>query len=133
MSFRKPHLKRILILALLAGLLFPYYLHAAIEPAVDEKIISAVLKNLARAFTATADIEKIKRENIAKIERMDEEKFRKRSTNVCNAIREMSGFMREKYGVTPGMTKEQAVRAVQSLDKKKIYEIIDAAPDAMPA
>ncbi|MDP2905094.1 MAG: hypothetical protein Q8O22_02170, partial [Candidatus Omnitrophota bacterium] len=36
-------------------------------------------------------------------------------------------------GVTPGMTKEQAVRAVQSLDKKKIYEIIDAAPDAMPA
>ncbi len=59
MSFKKYCLKSILILALLEGLLFQDYSYAATEPAADQQIISAVLKSLARAFIATADIEKI--------------------------------------------------------------------------
>ena len=133
MSFKKPYLKNMLILALLAGLLSPCYLHAATEPAVDQQIISAVLKSLARAFIATADIEKIKRENIAKIERMRQDKFEVRRAKIMQAVKDMPAPIKEKYLLSENMSKDDAIMAIYLLDKKRLYEIIDAAPDAMLA
>ena len=133
MSFKEPYLKKILILALLTGLFFPQHRCVASEPAIDEKIISAVLKSFARAFTATADIEKIKRENIARIERMRQDKFEMRRAEVMLAVKDMPASIKEKYLLSENMSKDDAIMAIYLLDKKRLYEIIDAAPDAMLA
>jgi len=133
MSFKKYCLKSILILALLEGLLFQDYSYAATEPAADQQIISAVLKSLARAFIATADIEKIKRENIAKIERMRQDKFEVRRAKIMQAVKDMPAPIKEKYLLSENMSKDDAITAIYLLDKKRLYEIIDAAPDVMLA
>jgi hypothetical protein len=126
-------LKKTIVIVLLVTLFFPRFLLADTAPTLEDKAISSVLKNLARAFTAMADLDRLKKDNIAKIKRMDEEKFRKRCNNICNALKDMPGEIKNKYKISREMSKEEVIKEIQSLDKKEINLIIDAAPDKMLA
>lgn len=132
MNFPEVKLKRVVIL-LLAALILSARAPAAAEPSFEDRAIALLLKDLARGFTAVADIEKIKRDNVRKIRRMDEEKFRKKCIRICDSIKDMPPAIKDEYRLAPDMSKEQVVRDIESLDKKKIYAIIDATPDQMLA
>ncbi|MCR4338154.1 MAG: hypothetical protein NUV91_10155 [Candidatus Omnitrophica bacterium] len=99
----------------------------------EDKIISATFKTLAKAFVATTDIEKLKKKNIDKLNKMDEEKFKKKYAETYKIIKDLPAPLKTRYGIIDKMTKEHAVRNIHSLDKKKTYEIIDAIPDAIIA
>lgn len=74
------------------------------------------------------DIKKLKKDNIAKLNKMDGEKFQKRYVKVYEVIKDLPFSLKVRYGVTRYMNKERAIKNVESLDKKKMYAIIDSLP-----
>jgi rhamnose utilization protein RhaD (predicted bifunctional aldolase and dehydrogenase) len=125
--FRKIVLVFVLILSL-TGVVF-----AAENASVESKMVGATFKTLAKAYVATTDIEKLKAKKIQRIESMSEEWFAEKYDEVYPDIRKMPPSILKKYRVTEQLNKAQAIRIIRTLDKKKLYEIIDNVPDAVIA
>lgn len=122
-----------LILLLVAGLYLQGNIFAQEKVSVEDKIIGSTFKSLAKAYVATADMEKLKKENIAKINKMDEEKFNRRYAKVYNAVKDLPENLKKEYKITEDKSREQAIKDIQSLDKKQIYKALDAVPDTIIA
>jgi len=110
-------------------LFVPVVCYSAEKTAWDDKLIAGSFKAMAKAFVATTDVKKLKEANIEKFSKMNEERFRKRYAEAYPVIKELPPKLKERYGIAETMSKEQAVKNIRSLDKKKMYELIDAVPD----
>ncbi len=121
------------ILLLVTGLCFQSYVFAQKKVSVEDKIIGSTFKALAKVFVAMADMDKLKKNNIEKLSKMDEEKFRRRYAKVYEVIKDLPHKLRVSYGITQEMPKEQAIKNIGSFNKKKIYETIDSIPDTIIA
>lgn len=124
-------MRRKIVLGIVLSLSLTGVVFAAENASVETKVIGATFKTLAKAYVATADIEKLKVKKVQRIESMNEEWFDEKYAEVYLDIRQMPPAIPKKYGVTERMTKSQAIRIIRSLDKKKLYEIIDNLPDAV--
>ncbi len=122
-----------LILWLVAGLYFQGNVFAQQKVSLEDKIIGSTFKSLAKAYVATANIEKLKKENIENINNMDEEKFKRRYAKVYDAVKDLPADIKKEYKISENKTKEQAIKDIQSLDKKQIYKTLDAVPDTIIA
>ena len=98
---------------------------------VQDRIVGGTFKNMARAYIAATDIEKLKDKNIKRIRSMRKDWFEKQYAEVYLVIKDLPPQLREKYRVRPDMTKGQAIAIIRSRDKKQVYEIIDQVPDPM--
>jgi hypothetical protein len=121
------------ILLLVTGLCFQSYVFAKEKFGFEDMIIGLTFKTLAKAFVATEDIDKLKKNNIEKLNKMDEEKFKKRYAKIYEAIKDLPSDLKVSYGITEHMSKEQAIKNIELLDKKKIYETVDSVPDTIIA
>lgn len=117
------------ILLLILSLCSQSYIFAEEKVGIEDRLIGSTFKTLAKAFVVIADINKLKKDNIDKISKLDKDKFRIRYAKVYKAIKDLPYQLKVDYGISENMTKEQVIRNVRSLDKKRIYEIIDAVPD----
>ena len=124
-------MKKNLTLLLLIVLFFQN--SAVAEVSMGEKIIGLTFKSLAKAYVVTLNINKFKEKYINKLERMEEEKFRTRYAKVYESIKELPPHLKATYGITEHMAKEEAIRNIESLEKKKAYEVINAIPDKLIA
>lgn len=110
--------------------------YASVEKAekttLTDNIIGSAFKSLAKAFIATADIEKIKKNNAEKLKKMDEARFRKRYEKVYNIIKDCASLT-EAYGLDKDLTKQQAIEKINSLDKKGACKIVDSVPNSLIA
>ena len=106
---------------------------AADQDGIDVRFIGGTFKTLARGYVATVNMEKFKADKIARIERMRPEWFGKKYAEVYEVLRTLPADLRERYGLTTQMRQEQAVRTIRTLDKKKLYELIDQVPDRVIA
>jgi len=122
-----------IILALSLALCFQGLVLAEEKVGVEDRIIGSTFKTLAKAFVLAVDINKLKKNNINKLNKMSEEKFSKRYAKAYAIIKDLPPKLKESYGITEAMTKETAIRNTESLDKNKIYEIIDSIPDEVIA
>lgn len=95
----------------------------------EERLIGSAFKNLARAFVAIVDIKKLKKDNIKKLKKMDEQKFKKRYAEVYEFIREFPAALKNSYAIKEEMPRAQAIKNIESLNKQKIYGIIDSLSD----
>lgn len=122
--------KRSLVILLLAiSLSSQNYVFAEEKASIEDKIIGSTFKALAKTFVAMADIDKLKKNNIDKLNKMDKEKFKKRYAEFYEVIKDLPVELKVAYGIGEAMAKEQAVRNIDSLNKKRIYEIVDSLPD----
>ena len=64
---------------------------------------------------------------------MRQDKFEMRRAEVMLAVKDMPASIKEKYLLSENMSKDDAIMAIYLLDKKRLYEIIDVAPDKMLA
>ncbi len=103
------------------------------KPSLEDKLIASTLRTMAKAYVATANMDKLKENNAAKINRMSEERFDRRYAEAYPALKSLPSGLRARYGITDHVTRSHVVKTVMSLDKKKIYELIDALPDAVIA
>lgn len=120
---------RIFILLIIFFFAFSLTCLAQEKESLVDRAIASTFKGLARAYITTTDVNKLKKDSIDKLDKMDEKKFSKRYAEVYEVIKELPIKLKSRYGVTEAMTKEQAIHNINSLDKKKIYEGIDAIPD----
>lgn len=118
---------------LLVGLCFQSPIFAQEKESIEDRIIGSTFKTLAKAYVAIADINKLQKSNIDKLNNMDEEKFERRYVKVYEVIKDLPSSLRTRHKVTGHMTKQEAVQNIQSLNKKKICEIIDFVPDTIIA
>jgi len=95
----------------------------------ENVIIGSTFKALAKAFVVVVDLNKVKKSNIKKIQKMDNEKFKKRQAAIYDVLKDLPLELKEKYGIVEQMPKEQLVRIMNSLDKNKIYDMINDIPD----
>lgn len=95
----------------------------------SDKVIGSTFKLLAKSFVAVVNIAELKKYNIKKINKMDDEKFRKHYGNAYPIIKDLPEWIKTQYGVTENMSREQAIQNTASLNKKDIYKILDAIPN----
>lgn len=99
---------------------------------VADKLIGSSFKTLARAFLATANIEKLKKDNIDKLNRKDEEKFRKQYVKVYRVARKCP-VVTQRYGLAKELTKEEAIEKIKNIKKKDLYDALNDIPDKVIA
>jgi len=119
------------ILLLILNLCFQSFVFAEGKVSAEDRIAGSTFKTLAKAFVAITDVNKLKKNNIDRLNKMNEEKFKKRYAGVYQVIKDLPAELKVSYGITEAMTKEQVIKNIESLDKKKIYEMIDSIPDAI--
>lgn len=93
-----------------------------------DTVFAFIFKILAKAYISTADIEVLKKENINKINKMDEEGFHWLYLDFYEHISKVS-FINVNYGLNEDISKEEAVSKIKLLDKQKLYAIIDSLPN----
>lgn len=124
---------KVLVLLLIAGLYFNVYAFGQEEPRMEDRLISSTFKTLGKTFVLMSDIKKLKKDNIAKLSNMDDDKFRMRYAKVYEIVKALPDNLRSRYKISEDMPKEQAIRDIRSLDKDKLYQIIDSVPDKIIA
>jgi len=98
---------------------------------VGDRIIGSTFRTLAKGFVLAVDIEQLKKNNIDKLTAMKDEKFRRRYAEVYEIIQDLPTDLKNAYGIKKEMTRQEAIAEIKKMDKKKIYAIIDAVPDAV--
>lgn len=123
-------MKNRVILFIVASIFFHSAAFAESRTSAEYKLIGATFKALAKAFIAVSDIDKLKMDNIAKIETMDDAKFRKEYAKFYAVMWDLPPSIKTEYKISENMSTEQVVKLVSALDKKKSYELIDSMQDA---
>jgi hypothetical protein len=99
---------------------------------IQDRMIGSAFKALAKVFTASADIGKIQKENIRRIQKMDEAKFRRRYAAVYAKLKDCRALA-SQYGLKESMSRQEAVVRIRLLSKESIYRAIDMVPDSFIA
>jgi len=93
-----------------------------------DAVFAFIFKILAKAYVSTTDIEVLKKEKIDRINKMDEESFHWFYLDFYEHISK-SSFININYELNEDISKEEAVSKIKSLDKQKLYAIIDSLPN----
>ena len=117
-------------IALLLPIVFLFQNPVSLEAAtIGQTVVGKTIKTVVRLAVATRNIEKVKKRLVDKLNLIDEEDFSRRYTKFYELIKELPPDIKATYKVTPHMSREQMIKNVKSVDKKKIYGIISRIPD----
>lgn len=122
-----------ILLLLIISLCAQKIVFAEAQTSIEDKIIGAAFKNIAKAYIMAVNFKQFKKDKIALLKRIEDDKFRKRYTKAYAVISELPKGIKDAYGINENMNKDQAIRKINSLDKKKVYALIDGVPDAVIA
>jgi hypothetical protein len=122
-----------IIFLLLFVAVFQKSIFAAEKTSLGDKVTGATFKSIAKAYITVVDFEKLKKANIERIKGMDEEKFKKRYAKSYRVISELPQKVKTTYGIDEYMSKQQAIRKINSMNQKKMCEIIDSIPEEVIA
>ena len=98
-----------------------------------ELFIGQAVKLFAKGYIAVTDIDKAKKTNIAKLEKMDDQEFRGRYTALYNDMKGLPQDVMSAYGIDEKMDRTMAIKKIREAGKKDLYTIIDSIPDAFIA
>ena len=122
------------VISMLAiGLSFQDSVFAQEKVSGEDKMIGATFKGLAKAYITVTDIDKLKKDKIDELNKMDTEKFQKRYARIYVIIKDWPSALKSKYNITEDMPKDQAIKNLESLNRGAIYEMIDSTPDTIIA
>jgi len=92
---------------------------------LNEKVIGMAFRTVMRVFVMASDIEQLKKNNIIKVNAMDDEEFIAKRARVYDLAKDLPESMKKEYGISADITKAQAVKDIEKLDKNQVYRIID--------
>ena len=122
-----------IILLLVIGLGFQSCAFALEKVSLQDKLIGSTFKTLAKGFVVVIEIDKFKKDNISKINRLKADKYKRRYAKVYESLKELPPDLKIKYGIIEDMPREELIKDIESLDKNEIYELIDLIPDTFIA
>ncbi len=103
------------------------------SPGIGDRIIASTFKTLAKAYVATANLEKIKKTQIDHLRGMNNDKFQKRFHKIQSTLNPLPASFKTKYGLKDQMAKEEVIAEIEKLDKKQINQMIEETPDTFIA
>ncbi len=112
---------------------FPKALYAQDRVSVMDHAIASPFKILAKGYVATVDLERIKKNQIAHLNKINDEKFKKHFRKASLVLSTLPSEFKIKYGFKNSMTKGDVIEEIARLDKKDINQIIDDIPDVFIA
>lgn len=124
---------KVFALLLACGLFFNGHAFAQEPSSLEDKLIGSTFKTLAKAFVLVTDINKLKEDNMNTLAKMDNDKFQVRYAKAYEVIKALPESLKSRYKITENMSKNQAIKSIWSLNKDKIYEIIDLVPNKIIA
>lgn len=89
-------------------------------------IIGFTFKTVTKAFVAVSDFNKLKKHYIDVLNKMDEEEFQRKYSEVLCV---WPFNLKFSYIFAEHMTKERVIKDIESLDKKRIYATINSIPN----
>lgn len=98
-----------------------------------EKVIATSFKILAKSFVTFINLESFKEKNAAKMQKMSDDKFKKKYASVHDFLKELPQDIKDEYGIAQEMTRQKAIENIQVMDKDKMYRLIDEVPDSFIA
>jgi len=99
------------------------------KTSVSDIIISGTFKSLCKGYIAVSDVEGIKKKLAAKMAKMSDEKFKKSYGKAYTVLKDMPPDILKEYNLTEDMSRGQAIKNLELLNKKKVYKLIDEIPD----
>lgn len=99
------------------------------ESGILDKIIASTFKTLGKTFVLVTNIENLKKQGLKKLNKMSEEKFKKKYAETYPFIKDLPSNIKVKYGVSENMAKEKAMQNVKTLTKEDMYKLMDSFPD----
>ena len=113
--------------------------HSQMPPAADvpqpaapssfkAHLAGTIFRSLAKAFVAVADIEKLKRDTMHKIEAMDKNAYRRYYADIYEHTSGW-GYLAEHFSVRKDMPKGELLTQIKNLDKNKLFSLVDSIPD----
>ncbi len=121
------------VFLLMFSLFFQCMVFAQAQQSIEDKIIGSTFKGIARAYIMVVDLKQFKKDKIAILQKMEEDRFRRKYARTYLVISELPKELKITYGINENMNKAQAIKKINSLDKKKIYGIIEGVPDELIA
>lgn len=118
---------------LMFGLVVQYVAIAEDANILEVKIIGSTFKSLAKAYVAITDLESLRRENITKLNRTEDAKFRSKYTKVYDLVRELPKSVKNTYRISDNIRKDQIIQKLETWDKRDICLLIDSIPDEIIA
>ena len=121
---------RILVcLALIFSVVFSTGAYAQGNPTLTETVIGMTFRTVMRVFIMASNIDKLRNNNIAKVKAMDEDAFIAKRDRVYDLVKDLPDNIKKDYAISGRMTREEVVKAIAKLDKRRLQAIIDALPD----
>ncbi|MFC1624524.1 hypothetical protein ACFL28_04355 [Candidatus Omnitrophota bacterium] len=114
---------------LLLAIAFFFQNPSPAEAGVGSKVIGTTVKSVVKIVVATTNVEKVKKGLINKLNMMEDGEFRERYTKFYPIVKDLPPHLKTTYNVSPHMTRAQMIENIKSVDKKKIYKIINGIPD----
>lgn len=123
-------MKKTLVLFLILACGFSGAGFAQEKASFDEKVIGMAFRAVMRVYVVTCDIEGLKRNNINKVKEMSEEAFAAKRDRVYDLAKDLPVPLKSEYAITPDITRDQVIKDITMLDKKRAYALVDALPDS---
>jgi hypothetical protein len=98
------------------------------ERTVTTRIVGSLFRTTARTYIATSNIEELKNHAIDKINSMDDVSFHALYIDFYEDIYDYNSLI-INYDLDEDINKNEAIGIIRSMDKKKLYDIIDDTPD----
>jgi hypothetical protein len=98
--------------------------------AAKEFLVGQTVKVFAKGYIAITDIDKVKQTNIAKLQKMDDQEFKKKYATIYRDMNGLPPETKAAYGIDDKMNRSMAITKIRSATKNDLYTIIDSLPNA---
>jgi len=121
---------RILVcLVLIFVVVFCAGAYAQVSPTLSEKVVGMTFRAVMRVCIMASDIDKLRKNNAVKVNEMSDEDFIAKRARVYDLVKDLPESIKKDYAISPDITRQEVVKGIEKLDKKRLYTIIDALPD----
>ncbi len=94
-----------------------------------ELLVGTSVKLLARGYVGVADLDRTKKANIARLEKMSDEEFTRKYAHLCEDMKGIPPGVKQAYGIDEKLDRSAAIQKIRSAGKKDITTIIDSIPN----
>ncbi len=95
-----------------------------------ELLVGQTVKVFAKGYIAVTDIDKVRQTNIAKLQKMDDQEFKRKYAAVYRDMNGLSPETKAAYGIDDKMDRSTTITKIRSATKDDLYTIIDSIPNA---
>ena len=102
-----------IVILLVLSLGFQSFSFAREKVSLQDNAIGSTFKTLAKGFVVVMDVNKFKKDNISKINKLRPDKYKKKYAKVYDAIKELPPNLKIEYGIVEDMSREQIIKDIE--------------------